>query len=99
MPKFEVDVPHGLSADEARARIARATPKLENEYGATCTWKGDRELVVSRKGLDAHLAIEPSRVHIDLNLGFLLTPLAGAIKNGIAKELSGILAAVNPTHS
>ena len=99
MPKFEVDIPHALSAEEARARIARATPKLENEYGATCTWKGERELVVSRKGLDAHLAIEPARVHIDLNLGFLLTPLAGAIKSGIAKELSGILAGVNPAHS
>jgi putative polyhydroxyalkanoate system protein len=99
MPKYEVDIPHALSPEEARARIARATPKLENEYGATCTWKGDRELVVSRKGLDAHLAIEPSRVHIDLNLGFLLTPLAAAIKSGIAKELSGILSAPNPAHS
>ena len=99
MPKFEVDVPHALTPDEARARIARATPKLENEYGATCTWKGERELVVSRKGLDAHLAIEPSRIHVDLNLGFLLTPLANAIKNGIAKELSGILGATNPAAS
>ncbi len=99
MPKYEVDVPHALSPEEARARIARATPKLENEYGATCTWKGDRQLVVSRKGLDAHLAIEDTRVHIDLSLGFLLTPLATAIKSGIAKELSGILGAGNPAHS
>ncbi|HET6279493.1 MAG TPA: polyhydroxyalkanoic acid system family protein [Polyangia bacterium] len=93
MPKFEVDIPHALSAEEARARISGATTKLERDYGATCTWKGDKELLVSRKGLDARLAIEPSRVHIDLNLGFLLTPLASAIKSGITKELSGILSA------
>jgi hypothetical protein len=31
-------------------------------------------------------------VHIDLNLGFLLTPFAEKIKTGIAKQLSGILA-------
>lgn len=96
MPKFEVDIPHALSPEEARARISGATTKLERDYGATCTWKGDKELVVSRKGLDARLAIEASRIHIDLNLGFLLTPLATAIKSGITKELSGILAGGSP---
>jgi putative polyhydroxyalkanoate system protein len=93
MPKFEVDIPHTLPAATAKERIAGATGKLEKDYGATCTWKGDNELLVSRKGLDARVSIEPQRVHIDLNLGFLLVPLANAIKGGIAKELSGILAA------
>jgi putative polyhydroxyalkanoate system protein len=91
MPKFDVDIPHSLSADEARARIAGAAPKLEKEYGATCTWKGDRELVVARKGLDARVQIEEQRVHIELNLGFLLTAFSGKIKDGISRELSNIL--------
>jgi putative polyhydroxyalkanoate system protein len=92
MPKFDVDIPHSLSPEEARARIAAATPKLEKEYGAKCTWQGDRELVVARKGLDARVSIEPQRVHIELTLGFLLTAFSTTIKNGISKELSGILA-------
>jgi len=91
MPKFEVDIPHTLTPAGAKERIAGATGKLEKDYGATCTWKGDSELLVSRKGLDARVSIEPTRVHVDLNLGFLLVPLANAIKAGIAKELSGIL--------
>jgi putative polyhydroxyalkanoate system protein len=92
MPKFDVDIPHALAQEEARSRIAGATPKLEKDYGATCTWQGEHQLVVSRKGLDARVNIEESRIHIELNLGFLLTPLSGAIKNGITKELTGILA-------
>jgi putative polyhydroxyalkanoate system protein len=91
MPKFEVDIPHSLGPEEAKQRIASATGKLEQQYGATCTWQGEKELLVSRKGLDARVSIEPERVHIDLNLGFMLVPLASAIKGGIAKELSGIL--------
>jgi putative polyhydroxyalkanoate system protein len=91
MPKFDVDIPHSLPPEEARSRIAAATPKLEKEYGAKCTWNGDRELSVSRKGLDARVSIEPERVHIELNLGFLLTAFSTTIKNGISKELSGIL--------
>jgi len=91
MPKYDLDIPHALPPAEAKQRISAVVPKLERDYGATCTWKGDSELVVSRKGLDARVSVEPSRVHVDLNLGFILTPLAGAIKAGIAKELSGIL--------
>jgi putative polyhydroxyalkanoate system protein len=91
MPKFEVDIPHALSEAEAKQRIAGATGKLEKDYGATCTWTGDNVLQVSRKGLDARVSIEPARVHVDLDLGFLLTPLSGAIKAGITKELSSIL--------
>jgi putative polyhydroxyalkanoate system protein len=92
MPRFEVDIPHSLPPETAKERIAGATPKLEQQYGATCTWKSDNELVVSRKGLDARVSIEPERVHVDMNLGFLLVPLANAIKGGITKELAGILA-------
>jgi putative polyhydroxyalkanoate system protein len=92
MPKFDVDIPHALPPEEARTRLAGATSKLEKDYGATCTWQGDRQLLVSRKGLDARVNIEERRIHIELDLGFLLTPLSGAIKNGIAKELTNILA-------
>jgi putative polyhydroxyalkanoate system protein len=91
MPKFDVDIPHALSVEEAHTRIADATPKLEKDYGAKCTWQNDRELLVSRKGLDARVSIEEQRIHIELNLGFLLAALSGPIKSGISKELSGIL--------
>lgn len=91
MPKFAVDIPHSLSPEEAKQRLAGATGKLEQSYGAACTWKSDNELSVSRKGLDARVVVEPARVHIDMNLGFLLTPFAERIKAGITKELTAIL--------
>jgi putative polyhydroxyalkanoate system protein len=92
VPKYQLDIPHTLAADEAKKRIDAATGKLSSEYGATCTWKGDNELAVSRKGLDARVMLEPSRVRIELNLGFLMTPFADLIKNGITKKLTAILA-------
>ena len=93
MPKYQVDIPHALAVDEAKKRISGATDKLTREYGAACTWKTDSALSVSRKGLDALVTVEPARVHIDLNLGFLLTPFAEKIKGGIARQLSSILSA------
>ena len=93
MPKYQVDIPHSVPPEDAKRLVAGATEKLQRDYGATCTWKGENTLSVSRKGLDALVTLEPTRVHIDLNLGFLLTPFAERIKAGIAKELSNILAA------
>ncbi len=96
MPKYQLDIPHTLSPDEAKKRISEATGKLSSDYGASCTWKSDNELAVSRKGLDARVTLEPARVRIDLNLGFLMTPFADVIKTGITKKLSAILAASPP---
>lgn len=91
MPKFDVDIPHSLPPEEVKTRLTGATTKIESKYGATCKWVSDNQLNVSRKGLDATVSIEPSRVHIDLNLGFLLTAMAPAIKAGLAKELGALL--------
>jgi len=96
LPKYQLDIPHTLPPEEAKKRISDATGKLSSDYGASCTWKSDNELAVSRKGLDARVTLEPSRVRIDLNLGFLMTPFADVIKTGITKKLSAILAAAPP---
>jgi len=93
MPKFAVDIPHTLSPDEVKKRLEGATAKLESKYGATCAWVGDRMLKVTRKGLDADVAIEDTRVHVDMSLGLLLTPVAGAIKAGLTKELTALFEA------
>jgi putative polyhydroxyalkanoate system protein len=91
MPKFDVDIPHSLPTDEVKTRLTGATAKIESKYGAACKWISDNQLNVARKGLDATVSIEPSRVHIDLTLGFLLVAMAPAIKAGLAKELGALL--------
>ncbi len=92
MPKFDVDIPHNLPLPEVRTRLDKATAKLEQEYGATCSWDGDEALLVKRKGLDARVGIEPTRLHVKVELGLLMTPMAGAIKSGITKRLTELLA-------
>jgi len=91
MPKYEVDIPHTLTPDDVKTRLGGATAKIESHYGAACKWTGDRQLSVSRKGLDALVTIEDARVHVDMTLGFMLVPLAGAIKAGLTKELASLL--------
>jgi putative polyhydroxyalkanoate system protein len=92
MAKLNLDIPHSLSVEEAHARLDRMTPKLQTDYGAECRWESDHRLLVSRKGLNATIDVEVSRVHVHMDLGFLLGPLAGRIREGISRQLSELLA-------
>jgi putative polyhydroxyalkanoate system protein len=92
MNKLEVDIPHRLTRDEARARLERITDKLAQEYSAVCTWEGGERLLVKRKGLQATLTLGDERVHVGLELGMFMRPFAGSIRAGIAKQLTELLA-------
>jgi putative polyhydroxyalkanoate system protein len=92
MPKFDLEIPHSLPIDQVRARLEKARAKLESDYGATCTWQGEDTMVVARKGLNATVGIEAARLKVDVELGLLLTPMAGAIRSGITKQLTDLLA-------
>jgi putative polyhydroxyalkanoate system protein len=91
MPKFDMEIPHTLALPEVRSRLDQAKGKLESSYGAQCTWEGEDKLLVTRKGLQAAVHVEPTRLRIDVDLGLLLTPLAGSIRNGITKQLTDLL--------
>jgi len=90
MPKFNVEIPHNLDEAEAKARLQRAQAKLEAEYGAKCTWAGE-VMQVSRKGLDAHVKVAPGQLEINVSLGLLLTPMMGAIREGITNRLTKLV--------
>lgn len=91
MAKLDLDIPHSLSVEEAHARLDRMTPKLESDYGAECRWENDRSLLVARKGLSAKIDVQETQVHVHMDLGFLLGPLAGRIREGITRQLSELL--------
>ena len=92
MSKLEVDVAHRLTRDEARSRIDRITEKLARDFSAECNWHGIDRLVVKRKGLHALLDIADDRVHVDMELGMFMRPFASTIRDGIAKQLTDLLA-------
>jgi putative polyhydroxyalkanoate system protein len=92
MPKFDLEVPHNLPLPEVRSRLERAKGKLEADYGAKCSWDGEDKLVVARKGLQAIVNLEPTRLKIDVELGLLLSALSGSIRTGITRQLTELLA-------
>ena len=91
MRKFTVEVPHALAPDEVKSRLERARAKLEEEYGATCTWEGDKVMRVHRKGLDGRVHLEADKLRVDVELALLLAPMGGKLRDGIAKRLGDLM--------
>lgn len=98
MPKFDVEIPHALQPPDVRTRLERAAAKLEKDYGAACSFDAAGNLLVHRKGLDAKVNVEPTRLLVHVELGFLMAPMAGAIRSSITKQLTDLMAApANPS--
>ena len=87
MPKLEITQSHNVTADEAKKRIDELNSKLGSEYGLTSKWHSPTEAKVERTGATGNIKIEASRVVVNLDLSFALTPVKGKIENKIKDEL------------
>jgi len=92
MPGFQVDIPHTLSQEDARARLEGIQEKLSSDYGVKTQWSGPNTLVVARKGLDGTVEVAPDKLAVSVKLGFLMAAMAGPIREGITKKLTKIVA-------
>ena len=43
------------------------------------------------QGPERPVAVEPTRLHVDVELGLLFSPMAGRIRTGITKQLTELL--------
>jgi putative polyhydroxyalkanoate system protein len=91
MSSMDLEIPHHLGTEAARARIAGVTASIEKDFGAECRWDSETCLKVTRKGLQATLQVLEDRVKINLELGLFLRALGPSIRGGIAKRLGEVL--------
>ena len=74
MPKFELEVPHALPADQVKARLERAKGKLESHFGSFLAHEVSVRCIVSNLDLlpplpedeeAAHILAEANRIFAD----------------------------------
>lgn len=89
----EVDIPHKLGREAARARIAGGIGKLESYIpGGTVTenrWDGDRlSFTVTALGQRAQATVDvlDDRAHVAMMLPPMLALFAGKIRDVLAKD-------------
>lgn len=86
MAAIDIRHPHSLPLPKARKAVQQVAEKLSERFGVTYAWNGDT-LNFSRSGVDGHIALEPSQLHVSAKLGFLFSAMQGPIEAEIRKVL------------
>ena len=87
MPKINLSRNHSLPAAVIKQRLTDLGSKLQEKYQAKTSWADDKTLNVKGPGVDGKLVIGGDKVDVNLDLGFMLSPLKGKIEETLGREL------------
>jgi putative polyhydroxyalkanoate system protein len=91
MPKISISKPHSLTPAVIKQRLDALGAKLTEKYQAKTSWEDDKSMKVKGPGVEGKLTIAADKVDVNLDLGFLLTPMKGKIEEAITKELEKVV--------
>lgn len=99
MPKFKQEVPHNLTADEARERLQHFAESLESKLGDQVknlhqTWEGNTLDFGFRTfgiNVEGKMFVADDKVTIEGNLPFSAMMFKGKIESEIRQQLERIL--------
>lgn len=90
MPKISISRPHSLAPAVLKQRITDLGEKLQSKYQAKTAWKDDKTMDVKGPGVEGKLTIANDKIDVNLDLGFLLSPMKGKIEEALTKELDRV---------
>lgn len=91
MPKISISRNHSLSPAVIKQRIVDLGEKLQVKYQAKTSWEKDEKTMnVKGPGVEGKLLIADTKVDVNLDIGFLLSPMKGKIEEALTKELERV---------
>lgn len=86
MSKIDIRHPHALPRAKARKAVEEVARKLAEKFDVQYGWQGDT-LSFSRSGVDGHIMLEPTELHVHAKLGFLTAMFKEPIESEIKRVL------------
>ncbi|MGH8082361.1 MAG: polyhydroxyalkanoic acid system family protein [Lysobacter sp.] len=86
MSSIDIHHPHTLAPAKARKAVEEVAQKLAERFDVEYGWDKDT-LNFSRSGVDGKIALQPNKLHVTAQLGFLLGALKGPIESEIRRVL------------
>jgi hypothetical protein len=94
MPNLVASIPHQLGRVEAKRRIQEHIGSLRNQHGAMFTkldetWNGDAMdfvAVAMGQSISGRMVVEDSVLHVSVALPWILTMMAGTIKQKLEQQ-------------
>jgi putative polyhydroxyalkanoate system protein len=86
MAKVEMKRSHKLANDEAKKRVDALAATLQQKYGLTGTWSGNR-YDFKRTGVTGCVLLSEGQVAVEVNLSMLLSPIKSKVEQAIREKL------------
>jgi len=86
MPKIDIRRPHNLPLDQARTVVDKVAARMREKFDMQSQWQGDT-LRFSRSGVNGTIAVAPDAIHVNAELGLMLSPLKGMVEQEIRRKL------------
>ena len=86
MAQIDIRRKHGSSLKDAKAAVDKTAQAIAKKFQITSQWEGDT-LHFRRSGVDGHIHVNKSEVHVHAELGFLVGMMKPMIEEEINKQL------------
>jgi len=90
MSVIEVTRHHNLDHEKAVAAATSLAKTLASTYDVTYRWEGDT-LIFKRSGVKGKLQVEATKVHVRMELGFLVRAFSARIERSIHSHLDNLI--------
>lgn len=87
MSQIEIEQPYTMPVTDVRVQVDALAGKLRDRFGAQTQWVDD-VLEFSGSGITGKISIEPQRVVVAADLGFLFAMMRGPVEDEIKRVLS-----------
>lgn len=82
MATIDIVRTHKLGRAEARNAVEKMAADIKSKLDASTRWEGDT-LEFKRSGANGRIEVEERKVHVNVELGMMLTPMRGMIEQQI----------------
>ena len=94
MPNLTASIPHQLTREEAKRRIKEQIGIMRNQHGSMLTdvqenWNGDSlnfAFKAMAQSISGQMTVDDQAVHLTVALPWLLSIMAGKIKNQLEQQ-------------
>jgi len=95
MSTISIAKKHHYSHKKAKEVAEKIAKDLKKRFELAYAWHGDH-VDFERPGVSGRMLVDKDRISLDVRLGFLLTPLKGAIEREIHAQLDDLITEDKP---
>jgi putative polyhydroxyalkanoate system protein len=86
MARIDIVRTHTIGREKARKAVDRIAADIASKLQADTRWQGDT-LEFNRSGAKGRIDVEDDRVHVNVELGLMLSPMRGVVEQQINSYL------------